>query len=129
MGALRMFTPAATADDIADFVAQTVRLAGGNPCPPVVVGIGIGGTMDKAAMLAKYALTRETGRPSAEAFYADMEKDILRRLNALGVGPQGFGGSVTALAVHIETYPTHIAGLPVAVNINCHVNRHAVIEL
>ena len=104
---------------------DTVEQAGPNPCPPIVVGVGLGGTFDKCALLAKKALLRELGTPSPLPFYAELERELLDRINALGIGPQGFGGRTTALAVHIETLPTHIAGLPCAVNINCHVARHA----
>ena len=107
-----------------DFVIKTVEEAGPNPCPPIVVGVGIGGTFDKAAYLAKKALLRPVDVPNGDAFYADLEKELLDEINNLGIGPQGFGGRTTALAVNIEQYPTHIAGLPVAVNINCHVTRH-----
>lgn len=124
MSAVRMFTPSATEKDVADFVCDTVRAAGANPCPPVVVGVGIGGDFELCALLAKKALCRDVGRSNPDPFYARLEEDILSRLNALGIGPQGFGGDTTALGVHIETYATHIAGLPVAVNIGCHVTRH-----
>ena len=108
---------------------KVVKEAGPNPCPPIVVGIGIGGTFDKAANLAKKALVRPLNEKNNNEFYANLEKELLKEVNELGIGPQGFGGKTTALAVNIETYPTHIAGLPVAVNINCHVTRHAEIEL
>ena len=107
------------------FIVDTVEQAGPNPCPPIVVGVGIGGTFDKCALLAKKALLRKLGAPSPLPFYARLERDLLAEINALGIGPQGFGGRTTALAVHIETLPTHIAGLPCAVNLNCHVARHA----
>ena len=106
------------------FILETVELAGPNPCPPIVVGVGVGGTFDKCALLAKRALLRDMGVPSDNPFYADLERELLEQINASGIGPQGFGGRTTALAVHIETLPTHIAGLPCAVNINCHVARH-----
>ena len=102
----------------------TAEEAGPNPCPPIVIGVGIGGTFDKAALLAKKALMRSTDERNADEFYAELENEMLRKVNALGIGPQGFGGKTTALAVNIEAMPTHIAGLPVAVNINCHVTRH-----
>ena len=124
MSAIRMFKPSAGLQGIKDFILETVEAAGPNPCPPIVVGVGIGGTFDKAALLAKKALLRETGAPSREPLYAALEAELLEKINALGIGPQGFGGRTTALAVAIEHYPTHIAGLPVAVNINCHVARH-----
>ncbi len=124
MSRIRMFNPSAKEDDIVAFVAETVREAGGNPCPPLVVGVGIGGTFDYAALLSKKALVRDEAENAAPE-YAALEARMLREINTLGIGPQGFGGKTTAMAVHIETYPTHIAGLPVAVNINCHVLRHA----
>lgn len=124
MSAIRMFNPSATKEDIIDFVAETVKNAGGNPCPPVVVGVGIGGTFDYAAYLSKLALTRNIDTSNANEKYAQLEMEILERINSLNIGPQGFGGKTTALAVNIEYYPTHIAGLPCAVNIGCHVTRH-----
>ncbi len=124
MSALRMFTPAASEEDLIAFVADTVRRAGSNPCPPITVGVGIGADFEGCAILAKHALTRPLGERSELPEYAALEEKMLAAVNALGIGPQGFGGSTTALAVHIETAPTHIAGLPVAVNINCHVVRH-----
>ena len=125
MSAIRMLTPAATDEDIVDFVAGQIDRAGSNPCPPVVVGVGIGGDFEKCACLAKQALCRPVSQPNPDPFYAALERKILERINALGVGPQGFGGETTALAVNIEAFPTHIAGLPVAVNVGCHVTRHA----
>jgi len=127
MSALRMFTPASNRDEVIDYVVETVRKAGSNPCPPVVVGVGLGGTADKACEIAKTALYRETAHP--DPFYAQMEETILARVNALGIGPQGLGGSQTALSVRINTYATHIAGLPCAVNIGCHVTRYAHAEI
>ncbi|MDR2391191.1 MAG: fumarate hydratase [Planctomycetota bacterium] len=124
MGRLAMLPPSAGEGGVKDFVIESVRLAGPNPCPPVVVGVGIGGTFDRVALLAKKALLRPLDRPHADPYYADMERELLERVNALGIGPQGFGGRTTALGVRIETWPTHIAGLPVAVNLNCHVARH-----
>ncbi len=129
MSAVRMFTPAATKEDIIDFVVETVKTAGGNPCPPVTVGVGIGGTMEMAALIAKRALTRPLDKRHPHPFYAEMEEELLKRLNRTGVGPQGMGGYATALGAAIETYPTHIAGLPVAVNMGCHAARHAEITL
>ncbi len=123
--ALKMLNPSDGLDGITDFVTETVRKAGANPCPPMVVGIGIGGTADMAMVLAKKALTRDITIPNSKPFYADLEKKLLERINKLGIGPQGMGGTTTALAVNIETHPTHIAGLPVAVNISCHATRHA----
>lgn len=125
MSALKMFTPSAKRDDIIGFVVDTVKKAGSNPCPPVVIGVGIGGDFEYSAILAKQALCRSVAQRNSDEFYADMEKEILERLNSLDIGPQGFGGKTTALCVNIETYPTHIAGLPVAVNVGCHVTRHA----
>lgn len=129
MSSLIMMTPAATRESMIDRIVAAVERAGSNPCPPVVIGVGIGGTADKAAYLAKHALTRDLDMRNEDEYYADMEREILRRVNALGIGPQGLGGSVTALACAIETYPTHIAGLPVSVCIGCHVNRHMSIIL
>ncbi len=125
MSALKMFTPTSSREDIIDFVLEIVKRAGSNPCPPITVGIGIGGTFEKAAQLAKKALTRNVSDVNKDGNYRALEREILERINKLGIGPQGFGGICTALAVKIEHYPTHIAGLPVAVNINCHVTRHA----
>ena len=124
MSAIKMLRPSDGVDGVKEFVLQAVEAAGPNPCPPIVVGVGIGGTFDKAASLAKRALLRDADSSHPDAFYADLEKELLEKINALGIGPQGFGGRTTALAVNIETFPTHIAGLPVAVNINCHVTRH-----
>ncbi len=124
MSKLKMFTPAATREDIIRFIVETVREAGGNPCPPVVVGVGIGGDFEYSALLAKMALCRDIDLRNSDAFYAQMEEEALSQINRSGIGPQGFGGDTTALAVNIETYPTHIAGLPVAVNMGCHVTRH-----
>ncbi len=124
MSKIAMLRPSDGLQGVKDFVIKTVEDAGPNPCPPVVVGVGIGGTFDKAAYLAKKALLRPVDVPNGDAFYADLEKELLDEINSLGIGPQGFGGRTTALAVNIEQYPTHIAGLPVAVNINCHVTRH-----
>ncbi len=124
--ALKMLNPSDGIDGVVDFIIDTVRKAGANPCPPMVIGVGIGGTMDKAAVLAKKALTRDITVSNEKPFYAELEKTLLEKINKLGIGPQGMGGTTTALAVNIETYPTHIAGLPVAVNVNCHATRHAV---
>ncbi|MBR6523698.1 MAG: fumarate hydratase [Clostridia bacterium] len=124
MSKIAMLRPSDGLQGVKDFVVKTVEEAGPNPCPPIVVGVGIGGTFDKAAYLAKKALLRPVDVPNENAFYAQLEKDLLDEINNLGIGPQGFGGKTTALAVNIEKYPTHIAGLPVAVNINCHVTRH-----
>ena len=124
MSAIKMLRPSDGVEGVIDFVVQTVASAGPNPCPPIVVGVGIGGTFDKAAYLAKKALLRPVDCPNPAPYYAQLEKTLLEKINALGIGPQGFGGKTTALAVNIEQFPTHIAGLPVAVNINCHVTRH-----
>lgn len=123
MSRLKMFTPAASQEDLIDFVAETVRIAGGRPCPPVVVGVGIGGDFEECALLAKMALCRPVSKRNADPLYAELESRMLRKINSLKIGPQGFGGSTTALAVNIEQYPTHIAGLPLAVNMGCHVTR------
>ncbi|MBP3304622.1 MAG: fumarate hydratase [Oscillospiraceae bacterium] len=124
MSQIKMLRPSDGLQGVEDFVLKVVEDAGPNPCPPIVVGVGIGGTFDKAAYLAKKALMRSTDVRNADPFYAELEGRLLEQINALGIGPQGFGGKTTALAVNIEQYPTHIAGLPVAVNINCHVTRH-----
>jgi fumarate hydratase subunit alpha len=124
MSAVKMLRPSDGYAGVKEFILQTVEAAGPNPCPPIVVGVGIGGTFDKAAFLAKKALMRPLDVRSAKPMYEKMEAELLEEINALGIGPQGFGGATTALAVNIETLPTHIAGLPVAVNINCHVTRH-----
>lgn len=124
MSRIKMLKPSDGVEGVIDFVLETVELAGSNPCPPIVIGVGIGGTFDKCAYLAKKALLREADSENPLPYYADLEKELLEKINALGIGPQGFGGKTTALAVNIETMPTHIAGLPVAVNINCHVTRH-----
>lgn len=129
MSTLKMFTPSAKREDIVNFVVQAVKNAGSNPCPPVVIGVGIGGDFEYSAILAKKALCRNVSSRNENSFYADMEAEMLEKINALDIGPQGFGGSTTALAVNIETYPTHIAGLPVAVNVGCHVTRHASKEI
>lgn len=125
MSALKMMTPSVTHDEIVDFVVDTVAKAGSNPCPPIVVGVGIGGDFESCAYNAKKALCRPVSIRNPKALYADLENKMLEKINKLGIGPQGFGGTVTALAVNIEQAPTHIAGLPVSVNIGCHVTRHA----
>ena len=125
MSALKMLTPSAGIEGVKNFVINTVSAAGGNPCPPVIVGVGVGGTMEKCALLSKRALLRPCGSENADRFWRDVEKELLEKINALGIGPAGFGGRTTALSVNIETFPTHIAALPVAVNIGCHVTRHA----
>lgn len=124
MSRIAMLRPSDGLEGVKRFVLQTVQDAGPNPCPPIVVGVGIGGTFDKAALLAKQALLRELDTPNEDPFYRTLEQELLEEINALGIGPQGFGGRTTALAVNILASPTHIAGLPVAVNLNCHVTRH-----
>ena len=124
MSAVKMLTPSQGVGGLIDFVVDTVSLAGANPCPPLVVGVGFGGTFEKVALLAKKALLRPLGQPNANPFYADLEKEMLKRINQTGIGPQGFGGRITAMAVHIEVFPCHIATMPAAVNINCHACRH-----
>ncbi len=126
---LFMLKPADGAEGVKNAVITAVKEAGANACPPMVIGVGVGGNFEKCALMAKHALTREAGEPSGIPHIAEMEKELLEKINALGIGPAGLGGSTTALAVNIETYPTHIAGLPVAVNICCHVNRHKRVEL
>lgn len=125
MSALKMLTPAASTADIVNFVTDTVKKAGSNPCPPIVVGVGIGGDFEQCAYLAKKALCRDVACRNPKPLYAELEQQMLDAINALGIGPQGYGGTVTALAVNIEEGATHIAGLPVSVNIGCHVTRHA----
>ncbi len=124
MSQIKMMTPSATREDIIDFVVNVVSTAGSNPCPPIVVGVGIGGDFELCALLAKKALCKDVDNDNELEFYSEMEKEILEKINMLGIGPQGFGGRITALSVKILQYPTHIAGLPVAVNIGCHVTRH-----
>ncbi len=124
MSQIRMLKPSDGLQGVKDFILKVVEDAGPNPCPPIVVGVGLGGTFDKAALLAKKALLRPLNVRSEDPFYRALEEELLEKINGLGIGPQGFGGRTTALAVNIETLPTHIAGLPVAVNINCHVTRH-----
>ncbi len=124
MSALKMLKPSQGLSGIKDFILETVENAGSNPCPPIIVGVGIGGNFDHAALLAKKALLRPADSHHADPFYASLEDELLQKINELGIGPQGFGGRTTALAVNIETLPTHIAGMPCAVNISCHVTRH-----
>ena len=124
MSHIMMFKPSAGLEGIKDFIIETVKFAGPNPCPPMVVGVGIGGTFDRCALLAKKALMRPLGSSNKDPFYADLEKELLLKINSLGIGPQGLGGRTTAIGLNIETFPTHIAGMPCAVNINCHVTRH-----
>ena len=125
MSSLRMFNPSVTPQEVEDHIVACVERAGSNPCPPVIVGVGLGGTSELAALLAKRALLRPVGEHHPDPYYAGMEARILERVNRLGIGPQGLGGSVTALWVSVEPYATHIAGLPCAVNLGCHVTRHA----
>ena len=129
MSRIKMLTPGDGVSGAEDFIVKTVEEAGGRPCPPVVVGVGVGGNFNKAALMAKKALLRSMGEHNEDPFYREMEERLLTRINALNIGPQGFGGRTTALAVHIIAAPTHIAGLPVAVNINCHVSRHEEVIL
>ncbi|MGM0502680.1 MAG: fumarate hydratase [Bacillota bacterium] len=129
MSQMKMFNPTAGAEKVKDFIINVVEDAGPNPCPPVIVGVGIGGTIDKAALLAKKSLLRDVGEHNADPQYKALEEDLLAEINNTGVGPQGLGGRTTALAVNIEEFPTHIAGLPVVVNINCHVARHKTVTL
>jgi fumarate hydratase subunit alpha len=124
MSAIRMMKPSDGIEGVKDFVIDTVDKAGGNPCPPIVVGVGIGGTFEKCAFLAKKALLRPLGERHPDPFYAEVEEELLARVNSTGVGPQGLGGRVTALDVHVEVHPCHIASLPAAVNLNCHATRH-----
>ena len=124
--ALKMLNPSDGEDGVIDFVLETVKKAGANPCPPMVIGVGIGGTMDKAAYLAKKALTRNIDTKNENPYYERLEKTLLEKINMTGIGAAGMGGKITALGVNIEVFPTHIAGLPVAVNINCHAARHIV---
>ena len=124
MSRIAMLKPSDGLEGVKNFVLETVRMAGPNPCPPIVIGVGIGGSFDKAAYLAKKALIRPVNKNNTDEFYSNLEKELLEEVNKIGIGPQGFGGKTTALALNIETYPTHIAGLPVAVNINCHATRH-----
>ncbi len=125
MSKIKMFTPSATVDNIVDFVVDTVKTAGSNPCPPIVLGVGIGSDFEGVALLSKKALCRDISVRNPDEFYKELENRMLEEVNKSGIGPQGFGGNITALAVNIETAPTHIAGLPVAVNVGCHVTRHA----
>ncbi len=124
MSKMKMFTPSATVDDIVAFVTETVNVAGSNPCPPIVVGVGLGGDFEQCAFLSKKALCRDLRERNPDPFYAELEERMLTEINKTGIGSQGFGGTITALYVNIEAAPTHIAGLPAAVNIGCHVTRH-----
>lgn len=125
MSRMAMLKPSDGYQGVKNFVLETVKIAGPNPCPPIIVGVGVGGTMEKAALMAKEALLRPIGQKNSDPFWAKAEEEWLLAINELGIGPAGFGGITTGLAVHINTYATHIAGLPVAVNIGCHVTRHS----
>ncbi len=129
MSGVKMLVPANGYDGVKQAVVEIVKKASNNPCPPMVIGVGIGGDFEQCALLSKKALCRDTHKPNQSDFYAKMEKELLDEINTLNIGPQGFGGKTTALAVNIETAPTHIAGLPVAVNIGCHITRHASCEV
>ena len=129
MSAMKLFLPSADKADVIDFIVETADKAGSNPCPPIIMGVGLGGTIEQAALLSKRALIRPMDKRSPDKYYEDMERETLRRVNNLGYGPQGFGGRTTALAVNIEVYPTHIAGMPCVVNMSCHATRHAECEL
>ena len=129
MSQLKMMTPSVTQEEIIDWVTQVCAQAGSNPCPPIVIGVGIGGDFESCALLAKKALCRDVSVRNPKELYAELEQKMLDRINRLGIGPQGFGGTQTCLAVNIEQAPTHIAGLPVAVNVGCHVTRHASGEI
>ena len=129
MGQLIMLSPSAGIEGVKDFIIKVVKEAAGNPCPPIIVGVGVGGNMEKAALLAKHALLRQVGMPNPRSDLAEMEEEMLEKINGLGIGVQGLGGDTTALAVHIETYPTHIACLPVAVNLGCHSTRRIIVAI
>ena len=129
MGGVKMLEPGDGVDGVIAFVVNTVKIAGSNPCPPIVAGVGLGGTMEKAALLAKQALLRDIRKSHSDPYYAKLERTLLEKINALGIGPQGLGGKTTALGVNIEVFPTHIAGLPVAVNLSCHVTRHKTVVI
>ena len=129
MSRIKMLKPSEGIEGIKSFIIETAELAGPNPCPPMVIGVGIGGSFDKCAFLAKKALLRPVNSENPDPYYADLEKELLEKINELGIGPQGFGGRTTAIGLNIETMPTHIAGMPCAVNINCHVTRHVTEEI
>lgn len=129
MSRMKMLLPSDSIDAAIDFIAETIAIAGSNPCPPIVVGVGLGGTVEQAALLAKKALSRSVSLRNPDPFYAEAEEAALKKINATGIGPCGYGGKTTAVAVNIETYPTHIAGLPCVVNIGCHATRHAYAEI
>jgi fumarate hydratase subunit alpha len=125
MSALKLFAPSVGIEGVKRFILQTIQNAGPNACPPMIVGVGIGGTFELAALMAKKAVLRSTDHPSLDPRYAALEEQLLKEANALGLGPAGLGGTTTAMAINIESYPTHIASIPVAVNISCHASRHA----
>jgi len=129
MSVLKVFPPAVGLEGVKRFVVETVKQAHANPCPPIIVGVGVGGNFEKCAYLAKKSLMRKVDEKHPDPFYAEMEVDLLERINKTGIGPMGFGGRTTALSVHVEAYPCHIASLPVAVNIDCHSHRHKEIEI
>jgi fumarate hydratase subunit alpha len=129
MAKLGMLLPGAGKKGVIDFVVKAVEEAGSNPCPPIIIGVGVGGTAEKAMLMAKQALLRKVGEPSPDKENAELEKEILKKVNDLGIGPMGYGGMVTALAVHVESFPTHIGALPVAVNLQCHSARHREIVI
>lgn len=129
MSTLVMLKPSAGIEGVKKVVVDAVKNAGPNPCPPIIVGVGVGGTMEKASIMAKEALFRDVGSISEDSYWAGIENELLEEINSLGIGPAGFGGKTTAFGIHINTYPTHIAGLPVAVNIGCHVTRHMTVEI
>lgn len=129
MSKIKMLKPADGREGVVDFIVNTVKEAGSNPCPPIVVGVGIGGTMEKASLMSKQALSIPVDCSNPDPFYKEMEEELLEKINELNIGPGGLGGKTTALGVNILTYPTHIAGLPVAVNISCHVTRHKIVVL
>jgi fumarate hydratase subunit alpha len=129
MSTAKMLTPAQGFEGVRQFVVETVREAGPNPCPPIIVGVGLGGTLEQAALLSKKAILRRVGEPSANPIDAEIERELLAAVNKTGVGPAGYGGRVTALAVHVESYPCHIASLPVAITLQCHAARHKTFEI
>ncbi|MDR1536825.1 MAG: fumarate hydratase [Clostridiales bacterium] len=129
MSAVKMLKPSDGIEGVKDFIVETVKLADANPCPPIIAGVGVGGTMEKAAIMSKTALLRRIGERNPDKMWAEVEEELLGRINSLGIGPAGLGGLATALAVHIEAFATHIAGLPVAVNIGCHATRHSEVTL
>lgn len=129
MSAMKLFLPSADKQEVIDFIVETADKAGSNPCPPIIMGVGLGGTIEQAALLSKRALIRPMDKRNSDEFYCELEREALKKVNDLGHGPQGFGGRTTALAVNIDAYPTHIAGMPCVVNMSCHATRHAECEL